>query len=102
MISYRYDARSRDNPRFWHFSAGDADAVSRVVVAGGERGSRFVTRIGLLRPLAAFHVHGSNVSSSCRLVRPGDNSFHNVSVSQANGSTPFNFADCTSVAMMAQ
>ena len=48
------------------FSAGDADAVSRVVAAGGERGSRFVTRTGRFRLLAAFHVHGSNVSSSCR------------------------------------
>ena len=51
--------------------------------------------------LAAFQVHGSNFSSSCRLVRP-DTMRSSTSVSQANGSTPFNFADCTSVAMIAQ
>lgn len=41
--------------------------------------------------LAAFQFHGSSVSSSCRLVRPATIR-SSTSVSQASGSTPFNFA----------
>jgi hypothetical protein len=51
--------------------------------------------------LAAFQFHGSSVSRSCRLACPATMR-SSTSVSQASGSTPFNFADCTSVAMIAQ
>jgi hypothetical protein len=51
--------------------------------------------------LTAFQFHGSNVSSSCRLVRL-DTMRSSTSASHASGSTPFNFALWMSVAMIAQ
>ena len=53
------------------------------------------------RVSATFQFHGSSVSSSCRLVRP-DTMRSSTSVSQANGSTSFSFADWISVAKIAQ
>ena len=51
--------------------------------------------------LAAFQVHGSNSSSSWYLVRP-ETTRSSTSVSHANGSTSFNFADTINVATIDQ
>jgi len=54
-----------------------------------------------LASFAAFQTHGSNLSSSWFFVRP-ETTRSSTSVSHANGSTSFNFADTISVATIAQ
>jgi hypothetical protein len=51
--------------------------------------------------LAAFQVHGSNLSSSWFFVRP-ETTRSSTSVNHANGSTSFNFADTINVATINQ
>jgi hypothetical protein len=51
--------------------------------------------------LAAFQVHGNNLSSSWIFVRP-ETTRSSTSVSHANGSTSFNFADTINVATIDQ
>jgi hypothetical protein len=63
------------------------------------RGCYAVSGVSTVRP--GFQFHGSSVSSWCRLVRP-DTMRSSTSVSQANGSTLFSFADWISVATIAQ
>ena len=104
MISYRYDARSRDNPRFWHFSAGDADAgvLARCCRRRENAGAALSPGLGCFGlPLAAFHVPRQQRLKLMPFGSP-ETIRSRYPVSEANGSTPFNFADCTSVAMIAQ